>query len=215
MAAHDDEQEHHGHHHLGDEAHDHAVLAGRMGVVTVGRESFADVEAGSSTCDDIEEPRGHDRAGHLRDHIGQDLSGRKTPAGSKTDRDSRVEMAAGDVADRIGHGDHAQPECEGNTDQTDTNLRKAGCDHRAPATCECEPKGADSLGRVFFHIHVSSPAFKDSGTSSGTAPALGVKSPKSGPHSGILPHLMAELGPKTRLVGGHPQFCLIHPRPQG
>jgi hypothetical protein len=61
--AHDDEQEHHGHHHLGDEADHHAVLAWRMGVIAVGRKTLGKVEPGRAARDHIEQRGGDDRAG--------------------------------------------------------------------------------------------------------------------------------------------------------
>src|SRR3954467_229685 len=91
-----------------------------------------------------------------------------------------------------------------------------------PAAITALPQPANVSQKVpiasaaYFFISMCRPLLsKIPEQSSGNGPTLGVKSPKSGPHGGILPHLMAELGPKTRLAGGHPKFCLIHPRPQG
>ena len=81
--AHDDEQEHHGHHHFDQEACDQAVLAGRMRIIAVRRKTLGDVEAGSAAGDRIEQRGGDDRADDLRDHVGQDLAGRETPARGK------------------------------------------------------------------------------------------------------------------------------------
>ena len=108
--AHDDEQEHHGHHHFGDEANHHVVLPGRMRVIAVGCKALRQIEAGRAARDHIEQRCGNDRADHLRDDIRNDLLRRKPSAGREADRDGGIEMAAGDVADRIGHGYDAQSE---------------------------------------------------------------------------------------------------------
>src|SRR3954466_14145087 len=47
------------------------------------------------------------------------------------------------------------------------------------------------------------------------APPKARNHPNQGCTALFSPHLMAELGPKPRLAGGHPEFCLIHPRAQG
>src|SRR5262249_46097171 len=61
------------------------------------------------------------------------------------------------------------------------------CDHRAPAPCECEPKGTDGLGGVFLHVHMGSPLISNipPDQSSGNSPSIGARPPKSGPHGGI------------------------------
>ena len=119
---------------------------------------MAEIEAGRAACDHIEQRRGNDRADHLRDHIGQDLASRKASARGEADRDGGIEMAAGDVADRIGHGHDAQAERQGHADQADTDLRKTGGDDRAAASRKSEPKRADRFGGIFFGIHYSPPA---------------------------------------------------------
>ena len=107
---------------------------------------------GRAAGDHIEQRRGHDRADDLRDDVRQDLAGRKAAAGGKADGHGRIEMAAGDMADRIGHGDDAQPERQRHADQADADLRKAGGDHRAAASRKCEPKRADRFGSIFLRI---------------------------------------------------------------
>jgi hypothetical protein len=66
-------------------------------------------------------------------------------------------MAAGDVADRIGHGHDAQAERQRHADQADTDLRKTGSDDRAAASRKSEPKRADRFGGIFFGIHTRLP----------------------------------------------------------
>ena len=62
-------------------------------------------------------------------------------------------MAAGNMADRIGHGYDAQAERQRHADQADTDLRKAGGDDRAAASRKSEPERADRFSGIFFGIH--------------------------------------------------------------
>ena len=89
------------------EAGEEAVLAGRMLAVAVRREALGEVEAGRAAGDEIQHAGADDRADHLRDDVGDDVLRRKAPAGAKSDRHRGIEMAAGDVTDRIGHRDDA------------------------------------------------------------------------------------------------------------
>ena len=129
---------------------DQAVLARRMRAIAVGRKTLADVETGSAARDHIQQRRGGNRADHLRDHIGQDLSGRKTAAGGEADGDGGIEMAAGNMADGIGHRHDAQPERQRHADQSDADLRKRRGDHRAAAARESQPERPDRLGGIFL-----------------------------------------------------------------
>src|SRR5271155_245405 len=115
-------------------------MVGRMGIVTVRRKALADIEARGATGDLIEQRGRHDGAGDLRDYIRQYLTRRKTAACGKANRHRRIEMAAGDVTDRIGHGHDAQPECERYPKKANTDLRKAGGNHGAPASGKGQPE---------------------------------------------------------------------------
>jgi hypothetical protein len=128
-----------------------------MRIITVGRKALAEVETGRAIRDHIEQRRGNDRAENLRDHIRQDLAGRKATAGGKTNRHGGIEMATRHMADRVGHRDHAQAERERHADQADADLRKARGDDGAAATGKSEPKGSDGLSGVFFAVHWSPP----------------------------------------------------------
>src|SRR5882724_173569 len=119
-----------------------------MRFITVRRKTLADVKTGSAARDHIEQRGGYDRTENLRDHIGQNLTGRKAAAGSKTNRHRRIEMATRHMADRIGHRDHAQAEGERHADQADTDLWKARGDDGAAATRKSQPKGSDCLSGV-------------------------------------------------------------------
>src|SRR5690349_12667901 len=103
----------------------------------------------------MEQRRGDDGARNLRDHIRRDLGGGKTAARGETDRNGWIEVAAGYVPDRIGHGHDAQPEGQGHADKADPDLRKTGGDDRAAASSKCEPKRSDQFSRIFTCFHGS------------------------------------------------------------
>ncbi len=143
---HDDEQEHHGEHHLGDEAGDQAVLAGRVRAVAVGGKALGEIEPRGTDRDGVEGCGGDDGADDLRDGVGQDVLPGEAAACRQANRDGRVEVTARDVADGIGHREHRQAEGERHAEQADAHVREAGSDHGAAATSEGEPEGADALG---------------------------------------------------------------------
>ena len=107
------------------EAGDQAVLARRVLAVAVGREALGEVEARRAAGDQRTAPRrAIDRADHLRDDIGADVLRREAPAGGKPDRHGRVEVAARDVADGVGHRQHRQAEGERDAEEPDADLGK-------------------------------------------------------------------------------------------
>ena len=78
-----------------------------------------------STCaarDEIEHCRGRDRANHLCRHVGQDVAGRKPPAGRQPDRHRRIEVAARDVADGVGHRHDREAERKRHADEPDADV---------------------------------------------------------------------------------------------
>src|SRR5512144_3377104 len=87
---------------------------------------------------------------HLGDPVWNDVGRRKWPAWAETQRHCRIEMAAGDVGERIGHSQEAQAEGKRDTDQSDTQFRKCSSEHGAAAAAEYEPEGAEEFGRQSF-----------------------------------------------------------------
>ena len=85
--AEDDEQEHHGHDHFGDQRRQQGVPAGRMGAVAVGREAGGHVKAGLAAGDQVQHAAGHHAAQDLCDDVGQQLllagNGRRPRARSR------------------------------------------------------------------------------------------------------------------------------------
>ncbi|GEO43342.1 hypothetical protein SAE02_74900 [Skermanella aerolata] len=55
-------------------------------------------------------------------------------------------MAAADMADRVGHGQDRQPECERDPKQPYSDLGKGCGEHGAAAPSEDKPKCAKKLG---------------------------------------------------------------------
>lgn len=91
-----------------------------------------------------------DRAGELGQDVGKQFAGGGAAAGKQADRDRRVEMTAGNMADRIGHGHNGQTKRQRNADKTDADLGEFRRQHGAAAAAENQPKCADELGREFF-----------------------------------------------------------------
>ena len=124
------------------------VLAGRMLRVAVGGKSLRDVEAGRAARDRVEHRGRHDRADHLRDHVRHDLTGWKPTAGCKPDRDGRIEVAAGDVPDRVGHRHDCQSERQRHAEKSDADRREPGGDD-----------GGAAPAKVSQNVPISSAAY--------------------------------------------------------
>ena len=108
----DDEQEHHGHDHLGDQDGRDGIPADRMFTVSIRGKPLGDVESGLAGRDEIEDPARGNRAEDLRNDIRQQLVRGETAAGPQPDGNRRIEVAAGDVSDGVGHRQHGQTEGE-------------------------------------------------------------------------------------------------------
>jgi hypothetical protein len=67
---------------------------------------------------------------------GSKVFGRKALAEEQPNRDRRVKVSTGDMADGIGHCEHRQPECQGDAGETNAELRERGCQHGASAAPE-------------------------------------------------------------------------------
>ena len=148
--AEDNEQEHGGHHHFGDEPGRHGVLARRQVGVTVDRQSVdRQREARLPARDEVKQECGGDRSKNLCDDVRDKLAGGEASADHEPYRHRGVQMAAGDVADGIGHGQYRKAEGQRDTEQADTDIRKGRREHGAAAAAEDEPEGADEFGDEF------------------------------------------------------------------
>jgi hypothetical protein len=84
------------------------------------------------------------------------IGGLEAASGPEPDGNGAIEMPAGDVADRIGHGQHSQSECKADPQEPDAQRREARGEDRTAATSECQPEGAKEFGpKTSPHIHVS------------------------------------------------------------
>jgi len=117
------------------------------------------VEARLAGGDHIEHEGARDAAEHLRDDVGANLAERMPATGPEADRHRRIEMTAGNVADRVGHRQHGQAERERYAGEADADLRKGRRQHGTAATTEHEPERADEFGCEFLrHGHVRFPS---------------------------------------------------------
>ena len=61
-----------------------------------------------------------------------------------------IQVAAGDVADGIGHGHDRQAEREGDTEEPDPDVGKGGAQNRASTTPKDQPECADEFGECLL-----------------------------------------------------------------
>src|SRR3569833_1190854 len=75
---------------------------------------------------------------------------RETSSGAESYGHGRVEVAAGNVTDRVGHGQDCQSEGERDTDKSDAERRKGRSQYGAATTTQDQPERADEFGRESF-----------------------------------------------------------------
>jgi hypothetical protein len=62
-------------------------------------------------------------------------------------------VAAGDVPDGEGHGEHGQAEGQRDPGQANADIRKGGGQYGTAATSENQPEGADAFSEIAaFHV---------------------------------------------------------------
>src|SRR5689334_18559958 len=86
------------------------------------------------------------------------------------------------MTNRIGHRDDAEAESERHSDQTNTDLREAGGDHRAATSRKSEPKRSDQFGSVLLGIHIAPPCSAFALKNAGNSPIGTAATPGSGLH---------------------------------
>ena len=114
-------------------------------------------ESGLAAGDQIENSGAGDAADDLGDDVGDHLGFRMTSADDQSDGDRRIQVAARDVADGVGHGHHGEAEGERNADEADAEVDGGVTDRtgevrredRAAAATEDEPERAEDLGEEF------------------------------------------------------------------
>src|SRR3954451_20929022 len=128
-----------------------------MLAIAVRGKAGGEVETRFAAGDDIQHQGRRDGAGELGEDVGQQLPGWGAASGKQADRDGWVEMAAGNVADRIGHAQHGQAECQGYPDEANADVREFRREHGTAAAAQDEPEGADEFGCDFFRSGMAAP----------------------------------------------------------
>ena len=72
--------------------------------------------------DDVQHRRPGQPAQHLGDDVGHQILRREAASGDEPDGHGRVEVAARDVADGVGHRQHRQAEGEGHAEEADADV---------------------------------------------------------------------------------------------
>ena len=125
-------------------------MTGRVLTVAVGCKSFGQVEIRSAAGDEVKQPGPDDCTNDLGNDVGRDLACRKPAARRQPESDRRVDMAAGDMADRISHREEGETERKGYAEQADANMREAGRNNGAAAATKSQPKSANRFSVSFL-----------------------------------------------------------------
>lgn len=121
----------------------------------VGGKSRSHVKARLAAGDEEEDRPCGDRSKDLGDNVGDDLGRGEAAAGPEADGDRRVQVAAGNVADGVGHGHHGEAESKGHSEKTDPHVREGRREHGAAAPAEHKPKRTEKLRTIFVHFPIS------------------------------------------------------------
>jgi len=126
------------------------IAPGRVLGISVRGESVGQGEACFSRSDDIQRRRACNSADDLCDHVRSDLTGLEAISRHQSDRDRGIQVTPGNMADRVRHREHGQPEREGDAEEPNSHIRKRGRQHGAAASSKNQPKCADQLGCTTF-----------------------------------------------------------------
>jgi hypothetical protein len=122
------------------------VVPGRMRPESVGGESLDGwiVSARHTSRDDKQNSGSHYAPGDLCDPVARSMLARHFVTDEKTQGHGRINVAAGDVPDRINHRHQRQAEGDGNAESACLAARKNG----GPASCEDEDESTDKFGNI-------------------------------------------------------------------
>src|SRR6476661_8089053 len=99
--------------------------------------------------DEIDQQASEEAAEHLNNPVARQDFPLDAPGERRAERDRRIEMPAGDRAERVDTGEHGQAEGEGHPEKTDPHRDTAGeelgGEHRATAATKYQPECADRL----------------------------------------------------------------------
>lgn len=149
----DDHEKEKGQRDLGRERCNHRVFPGREFAETIGGKAACRTEALFATGDEVKNSGTSDGTDDLRDDVWDGFRFGMPSADDEPHRDSRIEMAAGDVSDGVGHGQNGETEGKRDTDKADAELgavrKEHGREDCATAAAEDQPEGAKELGDQF------------------------------------------------------------------
>src|SRR5215475_6857949 len=124
---------------------------------SVCRKPRTQTETGGSAGNFVQHGRPDNCAENLRHDVGEhEIEGKPTTA-CQAHGDSWIEMTAGNMADRVGHGQNGQAKRKGHAEQPDPHLGKGGRDDRAATATEGQPERAYRLGRKTLSVHGNPP----------------------------------------------------------
>ncbi len=118
--------------------------------VSVRSESTRSAEAFLAAGYQVECARARRPAEHLRNYIRQKLAEREAPADSEADRDSRVEMATGNMANGIGHSQNRQAEGKCGAQKSNAGVWKCCGQDRAAAPTKDQPERSKQFSSRLF-----------------------------------------------------------------
>src|SRR5262249_57173630 len=103
-----------------------------------------------------ETPRRNDGPDHLSDQVWNHIGRLKAVASPEPDRYRAVEMSAGNVAHRISHCQHGEPESEADPEKSDAQRRETRGEHGTATAGKCQPESPEEFcPKTSRHIHDS------------------------------------------------------------
>ena len=139
-----------------DEGQDDLNKQGRKSIAAHAGQAVAAEGAGhildmAELEDQRQKSRTHKRADALCNDITRNVLFLHAAGEKHPQRDGRVDVAARDVADAVGHGNDRKAEGERGQDVAAAHDRIAADQHGRPAAQHDQRAGADCFGKVFFH----------------------------------------------------------------
>ncbi len=102
--------------------------------------------------DEIEHAGADERAENLGDPVGDHLARAHAAGDEHAEADRRIDVAAGDRPDAVGHGDDGEAEGAGDAEQVDRGrARPHAADRRSPAAEEHKGEGSDEFRQLLVH----------------------------------------------------------------
>ena len=147
--AENDNQEERGADDFDGEARGEGIAAGGVCGVAVGGETAGDPTR-FAAGDSVERTRGEDAAEHLGNDVGRKFFDRESFGDDQADRDRRVDVAPGDVADGESHGEQGESEGQRDPGEADAEPGISSRQYRGAAASEDQPEGAEQFSDGAF-----------------------------------------------------------------